>query len=72
MYLSYKERYGSKQTCCAVRSNWLRVRGMDGTIRDMVQGYCTVISRNCGRGTEEEHEVPSLVESPAVIELGGS
>jgi len=45
---------------------------MDGTIRDMVQGYCTVISRNCGRGTEEEHEVPSLVESPAVIELGGS
>jgi hypothetical protein len=34
---------------------------MEGTIRDVVEVYCTVISRNCGRGTEEEHEENRLV-----------
>jgi hypothetical protein len=34
---------------------------MEETIRGVVQAYCAVISRNCGRGTEEEHEVSRLV-----------
>jgi len=29
---------------------------MEGTMRDVVELYCTVISRNYGRGTEEDHE----------------
>jgi hypothetical protein len=47
-----------KQTSCAVGSDWLTVKGMEGTMRDVVEVYCTVISRNYERGTEEEHEVP--------------
>jgi hypothetical protein len=30
---------------------------MEGTMRDVFEVYCTVISRNYGRGTEEDHEV---------------
>jgi len=29
-----------------VGSDWLRVRGMEGTISDVVEVYCTVISRD--------------------------
>jgi hypothetical protein len=35
---------GSKQISCAVRSDWLTVRKMEGTIKDVV--YCTSISQN--------------------------
>jgi hypothetical protein len=30
---------------------------MEETMRDVVEVYCAVLSRNCGRGTEEDHEV---------------
>jgi len=49
------------QTGYARGSDWLTRKGMEGTIRDVVELYCTVISRNCGRGTEEGHEVSRLV-----------
>jgi len=29
----------------------------NGTMRDVVEVYCTVTARNCVRGTEEEREV---------------
>jgi len=34
---------------------------MEGTIRDVVEAYCTEISRNCGTGTEEDNVVSKLV-----------
>jgi len=30
---------------------------MEGTMRDVFEVFCTVISRNYVRGTEEDHEV---------------
>jgi hypothetical protein len=33
------------------------MKEMEGVMRDVVEVYCTVISRNCGRGTEEDHDV---------------
>ena len=33
------------------------MKGMEGTIRDLVEVYCTVISRNYFRLTEESQEV---------------
>jgi len=35
----------------------MSVRGMEGTIRDVVEVYCTVISRNYGSGTEEDNKM---------------
>jgi hypothetical protein len=52
---------GSKQTSCAVGSDWLTVKGMEGTMRDVFEVYCAVMSRNCNRGPEEDHEVSKLV-----------
>jgi len=36
-------------------------KGMERTMGDVVEVYCTVISRNYVRGTEENHEVSWLV-----------
>jgi len=46
---------------CAVGSDRLRVKGLEEKMRDVIEVFCTVISRNYGRGTEEEHEVSRLV-----------
>jgi hypothetical protein len=40
-----------------VESDWLTVEGMEGTMRDVVEVYCTVTSRNYSTGTEEDQEV---------------
>ena len=40
-----------------MRRDWLTVREMERTMSDVVHVYCTVISRNYGRGTEENKEV---------------
>jgi hypothetical protein len=34
---------------------------MEGTMGDVFDVCGTVITRNCGRGTEEDHEVSRLV-----------
>jgi hypothetical protein len=45
------------QTIYAAWSDWLTVKGMEVTVSIKVEVYCTVISRNYVRGTEEEQEV---------------
>ena len=37
------------------------MKGMEGTIRDVFEVFCTVISRNYDRGAEDDHEVSRLV-----------
>jgi hypothetical protein len=42
-------------------SDWLTVKGMEGTMRDVVEVYLTIISWIYLSGTEEQHEVSGLV-----------
>jgi hypothetical protein len=46
-------------------------RGRNGTMWDVVEVYCTVISSNCVRGTEENKKCLRLDYAPAFFELGG-
>jgi hypothetical protein len=45
-------------------------RERKGTMRDVVEVYCTVITRNCVRGTEEEHEVFQAGLSTCIFRTG--
>jgi hypothetical protein len=51
----------NEQTFFALGSDWLKEKGMEGTMRDVFEVFCKVILRNCGRGKEEDHKESRLV-----------
>ena len=72
MYLRYTQRHGSKQTYCVVVSDWLTVKRMEGTMRDVVEVFCTVILRNYDRGLKKTTKGLRLVWAPADVQPGVS